>query len=169
MDLQNNIPPISKVELQQSLPSEEINTTEQTSNEYDSLKSQLEQIFSDFDKEGRGRIISRDLLSMIELFEKNQTTCLLKDDARKIFQMFCEQNPNMEVSVDDVLQLIAKLSAPSNCETASLSNEQVTTRRPITKFGSVRTGWNNRTFSPPARSRDAPMLIAPDTDVCNKR
>nr|CAG8525515.1 5130_t:CDS:10 [Entrophospora candida] len=152
------------VELQQSLPSEEINTTEQTSNEYDSLKSQLEQIFSDFDKEGRGRIISRDLLSMIELFEKNQTTCLLKDDARKIFQMFCEQNPNMEVSVDDVLQLIAKLSAPSNCETAPLSNEQVTTRRPITKFGSVRTGWSNRTFSPPARSRDAPMLIAPDTD-----
>ncbi|CAB4462441.1 unnamed protein product [Rhizophagus irregularis] len=148
--------------------SDESKVSEQLSqNEYNALKSQLEQIFADFDKENRGRIVSRDLFSMIEKFERNQTSRLLKDDTRPMFQMFCEQNPDMEVSVDDVLQLITKLqpSAPSNNTTvgSTASSEPMTPRRSVTKFGSVRSNWRNRHVG----NRDGSMSIPQETDVCN--
>ncbi|GES93865.1 annexin family protein [Rhizophagus clarus] len=145
--------------------SDESKVSEQLSqNEYKALKSQLEQIFADFDKENRGRIVSRDLFSMIEKFERNQTSSLLKDDTRPMFQMFCEQNPDMEVSVDDVLQLITKLqpSAPSNNTTvgSTASSEPMTPRRSVTKFGSVRSNWRNRHVG----NRDGSMGIPQETD-----
>ncbi|PKK70038.1 hypothetical protein RhiirC2_747285 [Rhizophagus irregularis] len=145
--------------------SDESKVSEQLSqNEYNALKSQLEQIFADFDKENRGRIVSRDLFSMIEKFERNQTSRLLKDDTRPMFQMFCEQNPDMEVSVDDVLQLITKLqpSAPSNNTTvgSTASSEPMTPRRSVTKFGSVRSNWRNRHVG----NRDGSMSIPQETD-----
>jgi len=147
--------------------SDESKVSEQLSqNEYNALKSQLEQIFADFDKENRGRIVSRDLFSMIEKFERNQPSSLLKDDTRPIFQMFCEQNPDMEVSVDDVLQLITRLqpSAPSNNTTvgSTTSSEPMTPRRSVTKFGSVRSNWRNR--HAPVSNRDGSVAIPQEAD-----
>ena len=105
---------------------------------------------------------------MIEKFEGNQHSSLLKDDTRPIFQMFCEQNPDMEVSVDDVLQLITRLqpSAPSNSTTvgSTASSEPMTTRRSVTKFGSVRSNWRNRPT--PVGNRDSSMAIPQEADVC---
>ena len=105
---------------------------------------------------------------MIEEFERNQTSSLLKDDTRPIFQMFCEQNPDMEVSVDDVLQLITRLqpSAPSNNTTVGsvASSEPMTPRRSVTKFGSVRSNWRNR--HAPVGSRDGSVAISQEADVC---
>ncbi|CAG8488178.1 5972_t:CDS:10 [Funneliformis caledonium] len=129
---------------------------EQISQNKHAMKSKLEQIFVDFDKDNCGRIATRDLLSMIELFERNQSESLLNDENRPTFQNFCEQNPDMEVSVDDVIQLIDKLrpSVPSN-------NNNKVTSGPITKtkFRSFRSNLRNRPNAP----REA-MLQEPDGD-----
>ncbi|KAF0359083.1 annexin family protein [Gigaspora margarita] len=104
------------------LPSDEQKETEKlANNEHISLKTQLEQMFAPFDKSGLGRIASQDLFKIIETFESEQKTILLKDEDRSSLQLFCEQNPDMEVSVDDVLQLVTKLKTPQLNVTASPS------------------------------------------------
>jgi hypothetical protein len=99
---------------------------------------------------------------MIEKFEKNQTSSLLKDDTRPMFKTFCEQNPDMEVSVDDVLQLITKLqpSAPSNNTTVGST---ASSEPRIIKFRSFRSNVRSKRVG----NRDGSMVIPQETDVCN--
>ncbi|CAG8500791.1 12211_t:CDS:10, partial [Acaulospora colombiana] len=125
----------------QLLTSEESRENEDL--EHKALKAQLEKIFEPFDKTGLGRIVSKDLFNMIERFENEQSVSLLKDDTRPIFQMFCEQNPDMEVSIEDVLQLIAKLQTPAQLAPAiptnsTVSTDSTSTRKLTTKFKSYR-------------------------------
>ncbi|CAG8497867.1 4314_t:CDS:10 [Cetraspora pellucida] len=131
-----------------------------------SLKAQLEQMFAPFDKSGLGRIASKDLFKIIEAFESEQKANLLKDEDRTTLQMFCEQNPDMEVSVDDVLQLVTKLKTPPTNVTASLSSSSnVVSEQPTKskiKYGSIRSAWNRpspRTY----KSREA-LTISTEID-----
>ncbi|CAG8511257.1 11972_t:CDS:10 [Gigaspora margarita] len=124
------------------LPSDEQKETEKlANNEHISLKTQLEQMFAPFDKSGLGRIASQDLFKIIETFESEQKTILLKDEDRSSLQLFCEQNPDMEVSVDDVLQLVTKLKTPQLNVTASPSPSSNNVSEPPKKIkfgGSLR-------------------------------
>ncbi|CAG8541232.1 4803_t:CDS:10, partial [Scutellospora calospora] len=119
-------------------PSNEQKETRLVDSEHTSLKAQLEQMFAPFDKSGLGRIASKDLFKIIEAFESEQKTTLLKDEGRLTLQMFCEQNPDMEVSVEDVLQLVTRLQAPPL--TSNAVSEQPTRNSKI-KLGSIRSAW----------------------------
>ncbi|CAG8616355.1 19080_t:CDS:10 [Gigaspora rosea] len=126
------------------LPSDEQKETEKlANNEHASLKTQLEQMFAPFDKSGLGRIASKDLFKIIETFETEQNNILLKDEDRSSLQLFCEQNPDMEVSVDDVLQLVTKLKTPQLNVTASPSpSSNIVSEQPTknkVKYGTLRS------------------------------
>ncbi|CAI2180848.1 2777_t:CDS:10 [Funneliformis geosporum] len=82
------------------------------------MKSKLEQIFAAFDKESRGRIATKYLLSMIEEYERNQSESLLNDDTRPTFQNF---------------------SGPT-------ASSESSSRR--IKFRSLRPNWRNRPNAP---------------------
>ncbi|RIB19830.1 hypothetical protein C2G38_1239942 [Gigaspora rosea] len=100
-------------------------------------------MFAPFDKSGLGRIASKDLFKTIETFETEQTNILLKDEDRSSLQLFCEQNPDMEVSVDDVLQLVTKLKTPQLNVTASPSpSSNIVSEQPTknkVKYGTLRS------------------------------
>ncbi|CAG8594140.1 10614_t:CDS:10, partial [Dentiscutata heterogama] len=123
-------------------PSDEQKETEKLAdNEQSSLKAQLEQMFPPFDK---GRIASKDLFKIIEAFESEQKTILLKDEDRSSLQLFCEQNPDMEISVDDVLQLVTKLKPQQTVTASSSSSTNVVSEQPTKskiKYGSIRSAW----------------------------
>ncbi|CAG8545862.1 29702_t:CDS:10 [Racocetra persica] len=143
-------------------PSEEQKETERLTDNA-SLKAQLEQMFAPFDKSGLGRIASKDLFKIIEAFESEQKTILLKDEDRTTLQMFCEQNPDMEISVDDVLQLVTKLKTPPTNVTASSSySSNVVSEQPTKskiKYGSIRSAWPlNRPSPRTHKSREALTL-----------
>ncbi|KAG9293928.1 hypothetical protein G9A89_019266 [Geosiphon pyriformis] len=141
--------------------------------QYDALRSQLRQLFEQFDTGKSGRIASKYLFPMIERFEANQPNSLLKDETRPIFQNWCETNADIEISVDEVLQLVAQLQPslptnksllPSSTQTTSpepspLAGRQRTT--PITKFGSVRSNWKNISPAQNLGQRDSPINAIP--------
>ncbi|CAG8488618.1 16339_t:CDS:10 [Acaulospora morrowiae] len=170
MDRQNES---SGAEVHQLPPPEESKENEKDL-EHKALKAQLEKIFEPFDKTGLGRIVSKDLFKMIERFENEQKVILLKDDARPVFQMFCEQNPDMEVSIDDVLQLVTRLQtpgqlAPATPASSSVSTDPTSSRRSMIKLGSLRSsvrssvgyGKNNR---PNLRNRE-PAIASSENDA----
>ncbi|CAG8638005.1 10401_t:CDS:10, partial [Racocetra fulgida] len=112
--------------------------------------------------------VSKDLFKIIEAFESEQKTILLKDEDRTTLQMFCEQNPDMEVSVDDVLQLVTKLKTPpTNVTASSSSSSNVVSEQPTKskiKYGSIRSAWPlNRPSPRTHKSREA-LTISTEID-----
>jgi hypothetical protein len=154
-------------------PPDDTATVEQ--NEREVLRSQLNKLFEQFDTKKSGRIASKDLVSMIELFESNQHKRLLTEETRPTFRAFCLTNPDMEVSIDDIIELVDQLrpSAPSNLNDSAPSTParepEVTRPRttPITKFGYVRNKWNRRPSPSPSSHGDISRELAPDHDTHN--
>ncbi|CAG8449804.1 24967_t:CDS:10 [Dentiscutata erythropus] len=147
-------------------PSDEQKETEKLAdNEQSSLKAQLEQMFPPFDK---GRIASKDLFKIIEAFESEQKTILLKEEDRSSLQLFCEQNPDMEISVDDVLQLVTKLKPQQTVTASSSSSTNVVSEQPTKskiKYGSIRSAWPiNRPSPRNHKSREGLSSVYPEVD-----
>lgn len=118
-------------------------------------------------------LFSKDLYKTIERYEKENNVILLKEETRPIFQRFCDQNPDMEVSVDDVMQLVRRLQAPSQSVPpppvgSTAASESTGTRRSMIKFGTVRS--SARPLGPPTRKKNfrnrEPIMATVENDVC---
>ncbi|CAG8564695.1 7415_t:CDS:10 [Diversispora eburnea] len=161
MDPQNDS---SNIVTQQKLSHDEIKEDAKEL-EYKDIKEKLEKIFQNLTV-----LFSKDLYKTIERYEKDNNVTLLKDETRPIFQKFCDQNPDMEVSVDDVMQLVKRLQAPSQSSPtppvgSNVASESTGTRRSMIKFGTVRSSV--RSLGPTRKNRSNFRNREPVTTVEN--
>ncbi|CAG8498314.1 10151_t:CDS:10 [Paraglomus brasilianum] len=158
----------------ESQPSDQPKPPEQQAqNTHDSVRSQLESLFRQHDQDGSGRISCQDLFNTVTVWESKQPKRLLNDEASNMFQQFCTQNPEMEVSVEDVMRLIDGLrpttvtgpstSVSTNNDLATPQQSPVPDRArttPITKFGKVRSGWARTPYNSSANRNSG--ITSPD-------
>ncbi|CAG8604969.1 2119_t:CDS:10 [Ambispora gerdemannii] len=113
----------------------------QNSQQDDTLRNQLNQLFDQFEN----KVTSKNLFRMIVEFEQTQPDCILLTEGRDLFQAWCEHNPEIDVNVDEVLLLISNLKDTKKSNNVENSNNS-STKRPNTisrsKFGSVRSNYN---------------------------
>lgn len=84
------------------------------------LAGQFADVFGQFDKENLDRIAVRDLSALIDRFEAEQDITLFGQDEKQAVDEFSAENPDLEVSADEILSLIARVQH-QNAERALLS------------------------------------------------
>ncbi|KAI7866633.1 hypothetical protein BDF14DRAFT_1727826, partial [Spinellus fusiger] len=113
---------------------------------YAVLKVQFRRLVGQHDKENKGAIYTKDLLSLIHHYENENNVVLLTEDQKKAIESYCLCNPDLEMTADDILHLIRLIFSPSPVSSISaptrhtgLSYSTVSYRPPLLSDGSKTT------------------------------
>ncbi|KAK9716830.1 hypothetical protein K7432_006640 [Basidiobolus ranarum] len=123
------------------------------------LHSNLEVIFTKFDRENRGSIVAQDLFPILDFFEREQGVELLDSEPKKLLQKFCLKNSELELSPQDLYRLISQLSAPppSNTTTTSPRTPVRNSRPPTTPRPHSTLGFTHPLSPLASRQRTTPV------------
>ncbi|KAL1924402.1 uncharacterized protein VTP21DRAFT_7437 [Calcarisporiella thermophila] len=124
------------------------------------IREQIHTIFNEFDTQRRGRIVMRDFLPLVERYELKQNVIIFTDDLKDIIHSFATMNPELEVTVDDLVQVIVSLHEVSSASPAAsapinqdLPQESIFSERKRTA-PIIHTGARTRRPSKPSNHYD---------------
>ncbi|RUS12471.1 hypothetical protein BC937DRAFT_87803, partial [Endogone sp. FLAS-F59071] len=94
------------------------------------LQSQLSLMVSELDREHhRGTIVIRDLIPAMERYESEHGLTVLTDEQKTMIRPFCEQNPDLELSAEDLNSLVNVAALATAQGLSSVSSP--TTAQPV--------------------------------------
>ncbi|ORX88862.1 hypothetical protein K493DRAFT_306241 [Basidiobolus meristosporus CBS 931.73] len=142
----------------------DVHIKSQTASPLSTLHSNLEAIFTKFDKECRGSIVAQDLFPILNIFEREQGVILLDSEPKGLLQKFCAKNAEIELTPEDLYRLISQLSALPLSSDTTPNRSAVKGRRSATAPRPHSTLGFAHAHSPLAsRQRTAPVTRALST------
>lgn len=96
------------------------------------LKAQLTCLVANYDDRKQGTILTRDLLALIDQYEQENQVTLLTEEQRTAIEPFTLANPDLDMSPEDIINLVKLVSPNSNQDTPHTSNIPSPSIRPRT-------------------------------------
>jgi hypothetical protein len=96
------------------------------------LKAQLTCLVANYDERKQGTILTRDLLALIDQYEQENQVTLLSEEQRTAIQPFTLANPDLDMSPEDIINLVKLVSPNNNQDTPHTSNIPSPSTRPRT-------------------------------------
>ncbi|KAH8554182.1 hypothetical protein BGW37DRAFT_245354 [Umbelopsis sp. PMI_123] len=96
------------------------------------LKAQLTCLVANYDERKQGTILTRDLLALIDQYEQENQVTLLSEEQRTAIQPFTLANPDLDMSPEDIINLVKLVSPNNNQDNPHTSNIPSPSTRPRT-------------------------------------